>query len=205
MHYSSLKKYGKNLSIAINTINETLVLKLKDEIKSRIDSENNIYLVGNGGSAANAHHIVGDYTKTFSIIGKSININSLSDNSCYLTAVSNDLDYSAIYELLISTRVKANDLVIFFSGSGNSLNLVKAARIAKKKGIKTAGILGYSGGALIDILEIPIHVDINDMEIAEDTQIATFHYIKQLLFKELAEGEDLMPKYNKRIGEDLIA
>jgi len=205
LNYDSLKTYGKNLSIALNTVDETLILKLKNEIKNRIDSEKNIYLLGNGGSAANAHHIVGDYSKTFSMIGKSINIYSLADNSCYITAVSNDLDYSSIFELLISTKVKANDLVIFLSGSGNSLNLIKSARCAKNKGIKTAGILGYTGGALINLLDIPIHVNIHDMEIAEDSQIASFHYIKQILFKELDCGEDLMPKYNKRIGEDLIA
>ena len=65
MYYDSLKTYGKNLSIALDTVEEALILKLKNEIKNRIDSDKNIYLVGNGGSAANAHHIVGDYSKTY--------------------------------------------------------------------------------------------------------------------------------------------
>lgn len=205
MHYKSLKEYGENLSLALNTISENLVLELKDEIRKRIGSEKDIYLVGNGGSSANAHHIVGDYSKTFCMIGESININCLADNSCYITAVSNDLDYSEIYEILITTRVKKKDLLIFLSGSGNSLNLVKAARLATKNGIKTAAILGFTGGALKELVDIPIHVEVNDMEIAEDSQISTFHYIKQLLFKELANENDHMPKYDKRVGEDLIA
>ena len=64
------------------------------------------FLIGNGGSAANAHHIVGDYSKTFAMISKCINIHSLADNACYITAVSNDLDYSEVFELLINSRDK---------------------------------------------------------------------------------------------------
>ena len=179
--------------------------ELKLEILKRINGLSNIYLVGNGGSAANANHIVGDFSKTFATLGHYININSLAENSCYITAVSNDLDYSEIYEVLINTRVRRDDLLIFLSGSGNSMNLVKAARNAKKNNIKTSSIVGYSGGALKDLVDIPIHIKINDMEIAEDFQMITFHYIKQQLFSKLSTNKDANNKYNKRINEDLIA
>ena len=203
--YKSLKEYGNNLSKAIDTVNQLHVDELMDEVLNRIDGLFNIYLVGNGGSAANAHHIVGDYSKTFALLGKAINISSLSDNACYITAASNDLDYSQVYEILINTRVKNNDLLIFLSGSGNSMNLVKAARMAMGQGIKTSAIVGYSGGALKELVDIPVHVKINDMEIAEDSQMAIFHYIKQKLYLKLAKNNNYMSKYNKRISEDLIA
>ena len=93
------------------------------------------------------------------MLGKSININSLSDNSCYITALSNDLDYSEVYEILINTRVRVNDLVIFLSGSGNSMNLIKAARSAIKSNIKTAAIVGFTGGALKKLVDIPIRIE----------------------------------------------
>ena len=205
LNYKSLKEYGNNLSKAIDTVNQLHVDELMDEVLNRIDGLFNIYLVGNGGSAANAHHIVGDYSKTFALLGKAINISSLSDNACYITAASNDLDYSQVYEILINTRVKNNDLLIFLSGSGNSMNLVKAARMAMGQGIKTSAIVGYSGGALKELVDIPVHVKINDMEIAEDSQMAVFHYIKQKLYLKLAKNNNYMSKYNKRISEDLIA
>ena len=203
----SIKDYGKRLLDGLTTIDQNLVDEVYTEIYQRINSHNTIHFLGNGGSQANAHHIVGDYTKTFSIIGKSININSLSDNSCYLTAVSNDLDYSAIYELLISTRVKANDLVIFFSGSGNSLNLVKCARKAKNSGINQAAIVGFTGGALKKIVNFPVHVEFDDMEISEDIQLSIFHYIKQMLMVKYADifCEVDITKYRKRTSEDLIS
>ena len=139
------------------------------------------------------------------MLGKSININSLSDNSCYITALSNDLDYSEVYEVLINTRVKANDLLIFLSGSGNSMNLIKAARSAIKSDIKTSAIVGFSGGALKKLVDIPIHLRIDDMEISEDFQMIVFHYIKQNLYSKLAKESDPLNKYNKRVNEDLIA
>ena len=205
MNYKNLKDYGNHLSEALNSIEEELVIALKDEIKKRFDSPDNIYLIGNGGSAANANHIVGDYSKTFAMMGKCLNINCLADNSCYITAVSNDLDYSEIFELQINARVRKDDLIIFLSGSGNSMNLVKTARLAKTKNIKTAAILGFSGGALKSLVDIPIHAFINDMEIAEDCQIATFHFIKQKLYLENFDDNNPTPKYNKRVDEDLIA
>lgn len=205
MNYKNLKDYGNNLKKALHSINEDLVFELKDEIRKRFDSTNNIYLIGNGGSAANANHIVGDYSKTFAMLGKCLNINCLADNSCYITAVSNDLDYSEIFELQINARVRKDDLIIFLSGSGNSMNLVKTARLAKSKKVKTAAILGFSGGALKDLVDIPIHAMINDMEIAEDSQIATFHFIKQKLYIEFFDENNPTPKYTKRVDEDLIA
>ena len=205
MNYKNLKDYGNHLSEALNSIDEDLVCALKEEIRKRFDSPHNIYLVGNGGSAANANHIVGDYSKTFAMLGKCLNINCLADNSCYITAVSNDLDYSEVFELQINARVRKDDLIIFLSGSGNSMNLVKTARLAKSKKIKTAAILGFSGGALKELVDIPIHAMINDMEIAEDSQISTFHFIKQKLYIEFFDNNNPTPKYNKRVDEDLIA
>ena len=106
MNYKNLKDYGNHLSEALNSIDEDLVCALKDEIRQRFDSPHNIYLIGNGGSAANANHIVGDYSKTFAMLGKCLNINCLADNSCYITAVSNDLDYSEVFELQINAKCK---------------------------------------------------------------------------------------------------
>ena len=205
MSYQCFAEYGNKLFKSIETIEETLIEEIKKELYKRMDGQSEIFLIGNGGSAANAYHIAGDYLKTFSILGKRLKINCLSDNGCFLTAASNDLDYSEVYEVLIDTRITKKDFLIFFSGSGNSMNLVKSARAAKHLGIKTAAVLGYKGGALLEIVDIPIHVSVQDMEIAEDCQIALFHYIKQCLYNKIIKGDNISDKYKKRTSEDLIA
>ena len=205
MKDSSLEDYAKRYLKAIKSIDENIITKLIYEFKKRIDGNGEVHLIGNGGSSANAHHIAGDYLKTFAMLEKKLKISCFSDNGSYITASSNDLDFSEIYELLINTRIQPGDLIVFLSGSGNSMNLVKAARHAKICNIKTSAILGYSGGALKDIVDIPIQIDINDMEIAEDCQLSILHFIKQKLYNDLHKDKELMPKYNKRTEENLIA
>ena len=197
--------YAIELKDSLSSIEDKKINELFNEIYQRINGDGGIYILGNGGSSANASHIVGDYTKTFATLNKGLRIICPTDNIAYLTAISNDLDYSEIFNTLISSIIKKNDLIIFLSGSGNSMNLIKAARAAKKELIKTACIVGYSGGALKNLTDIALHIKINDMEIAEDAQIAIFHLIKQNLISAISEKNENSSKYLKRINENLIA
>ena len=203
------KKYKNSLNIALDTLNQKNIDLLYDEIKKRINGSGAIHILGNGGSAANASHIVGDFTKTFGLMNFKLKIFNHSDNICYLTAASNDLDYNEIYSSLVGNLIDKNDLIVYLSGSGNSLNLIKCANKASKLNIKQASITGYNGGKLKDIVNNPIHINFPDMEISEDCQLIIFHYIKQKLVEELEESdpyhENSLPKYQKRVIEDLIA
>ena len=109
--------------------------------------------------------------------------------------------------MLVDNIIDQNDLIIYLSGSGNSLNLVKCARKAKSKKIKQAAITGYNGGALNLIVDYPINIKFDDMEICEDIQLSIFHYIKQkLILKYSKYFENIeLPKYYKRTLEDLIS
>ncbi|MDC3135271.1 SIS domain-containing protein [Prochlorococcus sp. AH-716-J09] len=198
-------EYANNLKDALSSLDDKKINELFEEVLKRIDGNGEIYIFGNGGSSANASHIVGDYSKTFATLNKGIKINCPSDNIAYLAAISNDLDYSEIFNTLINSRIKKGDLIIFLSGSGNSMNLIKAARAAKKENIKTVCLVGYSGGALKDLTDITIHIKVNDMEIAEDAQMAIFHLIKQNLIEIICEKKVNSSKYFKRINENLIA
>ncbi len=201
----SIKNYVDKFVSSFKNIDEVKLTQLKNEIFKRVNTSKEIFIVGNGGSAANANHIAGDYLKTFSLAGFNFKINSLSESTCYLTAASNDIDFSEIYEILVNTRISKGDLLIFLSGSGNSINLIKTARVAKKNGIVTSAIVGYLGGGLKEIVDIPIHIDINDMENAEDAQMTIFQYLKQWLFEELIKDKGNSTKYKKRTNDGLIA
>lgn len=206
----NLALYIDRLIKALSMVDADEVERLKSQIASRMSGESGIFVIGNGGSAANAHHITGDYTKTFALKKQKLRIECLSDNNCYLTAASNDLDFSEIYEVLVGSRIRSKDLVIFLSGSGNSMNLVKAARAAEKNGVTVASITAYSGGAIKEISQIKVHAAIDDMEIAEDIQMIIMHHIKQSLCERLDESglaaeQLVMAKYNKRICEGLVS
>ncbi len=205
LNNSSIKEYVNKFALSFRNINEDKIEELKKEMLNRVNTSKEIFIIGNGGSAANANHIAGDFLKTFSSAGMNFKINSLSESTSYLTAASNDIDFSQVYEILINTRICKGDLLIFLSGSGNSINLIKPARIAKKFGIVTAAIVGYMGGGLKEIVDIPIHIDIQDMEISEDAQMTIFHYLKQCLYSDLISENKNSNKYKKRTNDGLIA
>tara|TARA_B100001248_G_C27320618_1_gene426575 strand:- start:395 stop:1021 length:627 start_codon:yes stop_codon:yes gene_type:complete len=208
MALNQWKNYNQNLLNAINSINEKDILNLIKQVKPYIGTRDEIHILGNGGSAANANHINGDFSKTFSSTSETIKINSFADNSCYITAASNDIDFSEVFTLLIPGRINKKDLIIFLSGSGNSINLVKCAQKARDFNINTFAITGYNGGKLKDICNHHIHVPIKDMEIIEDIQLIIFHFIKQYLTKEFKKNgnfKNLSPKYEKRTISNEIA
>ena len=198
--------YAKELSKALSLVNQDEIENFYKIFDSYFGTNGNIYLLGNGGSQANAHHISGDFIKTFSLAGLKLKISCLADNVCHLTAASNDLSYDETYAMLVDTIIDQEDLIIYLSGSGNSLNLVKCARKAKLRNIKQAALTGFKGGALKDIVDYPIHIKFNDMEICEDIQLSIFHYIKQRLMSKYSDAFKNLEtsKYEKRILDDLI-
>ena len=203
------QKYTDSLNKALDSIKQDRLDILYNEIKKRLNGTSSIHIIGNGGSAANASHIVGDYTKTFTFMNLKIRIYTHSDNISYLTAASNDLDYNEIYSNLVGTIIDKDDLIIYLSGSGNSLNLIKCANKAKNLNIKQVSISGFNGGKIKDIVDRAIHIKYPDMEISEDCQIIIFHYIKQRLVDEFEDNDpysdNKSTKYQKRVIEDLIA
>ena len=204
---SNFNKYISKINQSLKTIDQDSIEQCFCEILSRVNSSNNIYLLGNGGSQANAHHIAGDFIKTFSVAGLKLKISCLADNVCFMTAASNDYSFEDAYSLLVGTIIDEGDLLVYLSGSGNSINLVKCARKAKSQNIKQIAITGYSGGALNSIVDLPIHVKIDDMEIAEDAQLIIFHFLKQKLVNHFKDKfiNTTGFKYNKRVTEDLIS
>ena len=201
------RDYAKELIKALDLVDQKQIDKFFDKFNSYIGSNSNIFLLGNGGSQANAHHISGDFIKTFSLAGLKLKISCLADNVCHLTAASNDLSYDDAYSILIDNLIDKDDFLIYLSGSGNSINLVKCARKAKLRNIRQAALTGFNGGALKEIVDYPIHIKFDDMEICEDIQLSIFHYIKQRLISKYSDyftNLDL-PKYQKRTLEDLIS
>jgi len=201
------KNYAQGLKSALDLVSQNQVDKLFHVLDSYVGSDSNIFLLGNGGSQANAHHISGDFLKTFSLAGLKLKISCLADNVCHLTAASNDLSYEDAYAMLIDNIICEKDLLIYLSGSGNSLNLVKCARKAKSREIKQSAITGFNGGALDNIVDYPVNIKFNDMEISEDIQLSIFHYLKQRFILKYSDNFKSieLPKYQKRTNEDLIS
>lgn len=144
------------------------------------------FIFGNGGSAATASHIAGDYVKGASLgLDKRFKFICLNDNASAVMAISNDLSYEEIFIEQLKNFMHKGDVVIGISGSGNSINVLKAMEYAKNNGAHTLGFCGYKGGKLKELAELSLHAEVMDMEIAEDIHLIAFHTIKQALIKRI--------------------
>ena len=146
----------------------------------------NVYICGNGGSAANAIHIANDLHYGIGSCGAGkklpgLRVEALSANSSVITCLANDTGYENIYSHQLEVKGRRGDLLIALSGSGNSSNIIKALTTANQMGVETFAILAFDGGHCKKITKTPIHFAINDMQIAEDTQLVVGHLCMQWL------------------------
>ena len=160
------------------------VTRLAEYVAECQDQGRQIFVLGNGGSAATASHWATDLCKTAEVKGKApIKCVSLTDNVSYITAIGNDLSFDDIFSRQLENLVEAGDLVILISGSGNSRNLLKAAELARSRGAKTAALLGFDGGRLKDVVSLSVLVDSDQYGVIEDLHMGIGHiltfYLKQ--------------------------
>jgi len=181
-----LLEYLSDLTLALRFLE---VEKLEQVALKIIEARNNsryVFLLGNGGSSATPSHAAGDWGKELGL--KTV---CLTDNIPRITALANDVSYDQIFVDQLTTYISTGDLVIIYSGSGNSKNIVLAADYCKSNGFYTIGLTGnyknLQGGKLALIVDLPIIVQSTSMERIEDCHLIINHiikdYIKELINK----------------------
>ncbi|MBW2056235.1 MAG: SIS domain-containing protein [Deltaproteobacteria bacterium] len=141
---------------------------------------NTIYSIGNGGSAATASHFVNDITIGTRTRGsKPIRAYSLADNLPALTALANDEGYPSVFVRQLEGLLQPGDVVIAFSVSGNSRNILEALRYAKQHLAITIGLTGFDGGRMLEIADMTLHIPTRPGEYgpAEDLFTVLTHLI----------------------------
>ena len=153
-----------------------------NEIVAAFEREGNIYIFGNGGSAATASHFANDFNKGISeYTEKKFRFICLNDNVPTVMAVANDIGYEEVFRFQLRGRLRPEDLVIGISGSGNSPNVVRALEYAKESGVRTLGITGYDGGKVRRLVDVSLHVPVDNMQIVEDVHMIFDHLMMTVL------------------------
>ena len=185
-----LQNFFKDSAAVIESLDELspICVQVSEEIKKVHERGNSILLAGNGGSCSDSLHFAGELSCTYSRGDrKPFRAICLQSNQSALTAWSNDFDFTSFYERQIEALGKKGDALILFSTSGGclktnrSLNLILAAREAKKRGIKVIGFLGKSGGELVNIADIVLHVKSESTAMIQQAHITLVHVICELL------------------------
>ncbi len=149
-----------------------------------------VYIIGNGGSGANASHLCEDMGKVTLIDlekQKRLKVMSLTDNTPYILALGNDEGYEKIFVEQLKNFASPGDLLIAISGSGNSPNILRAVEFANDFGMTTYGFTGYTGGKLKEIAHFGLHVPVMDMGIAETVHTIFMHYIIDVMRERFRE------------------
>lgn len=172
--------YARQVHAAIDAMDARQVARFVELLIEAEELERTVFVIGNGGSAANASHFSQDLSKGATDCGRCgrrIRAISLVDNVSWLTALANDEGYERIFEQPLATLARRGDLLVAISGSGNSPNILNAVAVARRLGVQTVGITGFDGGRLAEIADHTLRVPIDDMGIVESAHAILFHYV----------------------------
>jgi D-sedoheptulose 7-phosphate isomerase len=176
----------------LNALDKDAINAAMNLLIETFEAEKNIYIFGNGGSAATASHYQNDFNKGISeYTKKKFRFVCLNDNVPTIMAIANDIGYEEIFRFQLRGRLAPGDIVIGISGSGNSPNVIRTVEYAKAFGNKIVGVTGFNGGKLKQMCDVSLHVPVNSMQITEDIHMIFDHMMMAVFYKTLAGKEHL--------------
>ncbi len=179
---------------ALGSLDYSMIDKIYASIMNAYRTGGRIYLIGNGGSAANAAHWVNDIKKNTSNINNGFDVTSLSDNVSLLTAFANDVAYADVFLEQLKGSLRKKDVLIALSVSGSSSNIVRAMQYAREIEAKTISIVADYNGILEAYSDVVLKIYTKSYGIAEDIQQSINHILVQKIKEE----------FNTNLGEELI-
>ena len=114
--------------------------------------------------------------------GSGLRVIALPANAAVLTCLANDEGYDTVFSTQLAVLACKGDVLLAFSGSGNSPNILRVLEQAREMGVKSYAILGYTGGKAKAMVDDPIHFAVDDMQISEDMQLVVGHMLMQWLY-----------------------
>ena len=144
-----------------------------------------VFIMGNGGSAATASHFVSDLAKSTRVAGwPNFRVIGLTDNMSIFSAYANDEGYETVFAEQLNNFINQDDIVIGISASGNSPNVLNGIALANNRGAKTIGFTSLTGGKLRSMVQVCIHIPTDRVDQAEDFHLIIEHLISDTLARQ---------------------
>jgi D-sedoheptulose 7-phosphate isomerase len=189
-----LNVYWREMSQAARSMPLDELARVGEMLMDAQARDATIFLLGNGGSASTASHFACDLAKGTQVDGVTpFRVVCLTDNVPLLTAWANDTSYERVFAEQLSTLVRRGDLVLLISGSGNSENVLAAARAARRARAITIAFTGKTGGKLKDLVDQAVCVPSPAIDQVEDLHLAMVHSLCRAIREQLhaQRGPDL--------------
>jgi len=161
---------------------------IADEITTALKQDGTVYLCGNGGSAADAQHIAGEFVGRFARERKPLAAVAFSTDTSVLTCVANDYSYEQVFARQAEALIRKGDILWAFSTSGSSANIIAAVRIAKEKGARVIAFTGKSGSKLEFIADLCFCADAESTARSQEIHQLAYHIICDLIEKDFTSG-----------------
>jgi len=179
---SKSQAYLDGMAELLGRVDAGPIDQLGDWLYDAWKNDQQVFILGNGGSAYTASHFVTDIVKTAWVEGQPrLRAISVVDNYGLTTALGNDIDYDQTFVFPLASYARQGDIAIAISGSGNSPNVVLACEWAKQNGVKLACLTGFTGGKIGDMADLHIHIPSDNYGLIEDLHLSVGHMITQAL------------------------
>jgi D-sedoheptulose 7-phosphate isomerase len=174
--------YARRLAEALASQDWAIVDGLSIDLAAARREKRQVFICGNGGSAATAMHWANDLLYGVNKLGHGmVRVNALPANSSVLTCLANDISYAEVFSTQLQALASTGDLLVVISGSGNSPNVIRALEEARRLGVKSYALLGFNGGQCKGLADVPIHFPIDDMQLVEDLHMIVGHMLMKSL------------------------
>lgn len=174
-----IQQYLTDLRTALDALDPEQIKAARDCVARVRDRGGQLFLCGNGGSAATASHLANDLGKgaSYGRKGPRFRVTALTDNIPWITALANDVGYEVIFAEQLRNLGQPGDVLLAISGSGNSPNILEAVKVAREIGIEVIGWTGFGGGKLAGLSDLAIVADSHHMGRVEDVHTILMHVI----------------------------
>jgi len=175
---TDFRGYFAKSSVVVTDLPFATIERVAELLYRAYETGRNVFLFGNGGSAALASHFACDLAKGTALpdrLAKRFRALSLADNQALITAWANDASYEQVFAEQLRTFVQPGDVAFGISGSGRSPNVLLALKEARAAGAVTVGLSGYEGGKMHEVCDVCVVVPSNNMQIIEDLHLAVTH------------------------------
>lgn len=190
--HNFISEYIAAQKSALDSIPVQDVTRLISTFQNALKEDRQIFVFGNGGSAANASHFVTDLGKGASdVTGKRFRCLSLNDNTSWMTALGNDYAYEDVFVRQLENFARPGDIVFVMSVSGNSPNLLKGVTWAKENGLYSISLVGSKRGRLAEISDHAVVIDSGHYGRVEDAHMGICHIICYAFMENPAISQNL--------------
>lgn len=188
---TQFQQYAAEIKDTLDWLPWQDIQQVVDLLRKAWLADRQIFIMGNGGSAATASHTACDLSKNTAVAGvRRLRVMSLNDNMAHFSAYANDNGYDQVFAEQLNNLIHSGDVVIAISASGNSPNVLRGVERARECGATTIGWCGYHGGRLAQIVDMAVVIPSHNIEQIEDIHLMLGHMVtvalRQLMREEAA-------------------